>query len=77
MIRKNITIGLVAHDGRKPKMAEWANRNRDGLRQFKLVGTEGTAKKISQIIGLEVKSLGDGPNGGDITIAYDILKGRR
>jgi len=74
MIRKKITIGLVAHDGRKLKMVEWVNRNRKELRQFKLVGTGSTAKKISQIIGLEVESLGNGPDGGDIRIAYNILE---
>jgi methylglyoxal synthase len=74
MTRKEVTIGLVAHNGRKLKMAEWANRNRKELREFKLVGTGGTAKKISQITGLEVESLGHGPNGGDIRIAYNILE---
>lgn len=74
MLRKEITIGLVAHDGRKMKMVEWVNRNRKKLRQFKLVGTGGTAKKISQVTGLEVESLGHGPNSGDIRIAYNILE---
>ena len=74
MTQKKITIGLVAHDVRKFKMAELANRNRRELRQFKLVGTGGTAKKISRITGLEVESLGHGPNGGDIRIAYNILE---
>lgn len=74
MTKKEVTIGLVAHDGRKLKMAEWANRNRESLRRFKLVGTGGTAKKISQITGLEVESLGHGPNGGDIRVAYNILE---
>jgi len=74
MARKEITIGLVAHDGRKLKMAEWANRNRKTLRRFKLIGTGGTAKQINQIAGLEVESLGHGPNGGDIRIAYNILE---
>jgi len=74
MMRKKITIGLVAHDERKLKMVEWVNRNRKELRQFKLVGTGSTAKKISQIIGLDVESLGNGPDGGDIRIAYNILE---
>ena len=73
-MRKKITIGLVAHDGRKLKMAEWVNRNRKELRQFRLVGTGSTAKKISQITGLEVESLGHGPNGGDVRVAYNILE---
>ena len=67
-------MGLVAHDGRKMKMLKWANDNRKKLRQFKLVGTGSTAKKISQITGLEVESLGHGPNGGDLRVAYNILE---
>ena len=73
--KKKVTIGLVAHDGRKLKMVEWANRNRKELRRFKLVGTGGTAKKISKITGLKVESLGHGPDSGDITIAYHISEG--
>jgi len=74
MTEKKITIGLVSHNGRKLKMAEWVNLNRESLRKFRLVGTGGTAKKISKITGLNVEDLGHGPNGGDIRIAYNILE---
>jgi len=74
--RKKITIALVSHDNRKPNLAEWVNKNREELQQFKLIGTSGTAKQISKITGLKVKELGHGPTGGDIMIAHDILVGK-
>lgn len=72
---KKHTIALVAHDARKQDLVEWANYNKEKLSNFNLVGTEGTAKSINNITGLNVKSLGHGPDGGDIIIAHDVLKG--
>lgn len=69
------TIALIAHDGRKQDMVEWANYNKGTLENFNLVGTSGTAKAISNITGLEIKSLGHGPNGGDVYIAHQLLEG--
>ena len=73
MTEKKVTIGLVSHDGRKTAMVAWVNHNREGLRRFNLVGTNGTAKAINKVVRLEVKTLGHGPFGGDIRIANSIL----
>ena len=54
------TIALVAHDSRKQDMIEWANFNKEILKNFNLIGTEGTAKAINRITGLNVGSLGMG-----------------
>lgn len=70
------TIALVAHDSRKQDLVEWANFNKDKLSNFKLVGTEGTAKAISNVAGLKVDSLGHGPDGGDTYIAYEVLENK-
>lgn len=72
MMKEKPVIALVAHDGRKMKLLEWVRNNWEELQQFELVGTKGTAKRISQIIGLKVKSLGHGPHGGDIAIAHNV-----
>ncbi|MBN2829879.1 MAG: methylglyoxal synthase, partial [Candidatus Cloacimonetes bacterium] len=40
-----------------------------------LVGTQGTARNVTNITGLNVKPLGHGPDGGDIVIASHILEG--
>ncbi len=73
---KKVTIALIAHDNRKMRMVEWVNQNRDILaKHCQLVATEGTAKSIRQITGLEVATKGHGPEGGDVRVAYDILEG--
>jgi len=69
------TIALIAHDTRKMDIAEWANYNKEKLKNFNLVGTSGTALIIKNITGLDVKTLGHGPDGGDIYIAKEILDG--
>lgn len=59
------TIALVAHDQRKQDMMEWVNYNKEKLSKFHLVGTQGTATSINNITGLDIESLGHGPDGGD------------
>ena len=70
----DITIALVAHDNKKIDMVEWANNNKETLKEYKLLGTEGTARRINQVTGLQIENIGHGPNGGDIHIAYNILE---
>ncbi|MCG8569457.1 MAG: methylglyoxal synthase [Spirochaetes bacterium] len=67
------TIALVAHDECKQDLVEWANYNKKTLKEFKLVGTSGTAKMIHNITGLVIDSLGHGPDGGDVFIAHGVL----
>ncbi len=74
--RKRITIGLIAHDNRKIRMLEWVNGNRELLKNYPLKGTEGTAKIVKDVTGLNVQAIGHGPEGGDVEIAYNILKGK-
>src|SRR6056297_1289213 len=68
------TLALIAHDGRKQDILEWASFNKGTLSNFKLVGTKGTAKLLSNVTGLNVKPLGHGPDGGDIVIANEVLQ---
>ena len=68
------TIGLVSHDNKKMDMVEWCNTNKNKLKEYKLYGTEGTARRINQVTDLEVKDIGHGPDGGDVHIAYNILE---
>ena len=70
------TIGLVSHDNKKMDMVEWCNTNKSKLKEYKLYGTEGTARRINQVTDLEVKDIGHGPDGGDVHIAYSILEGK-
>ena len=70
---ENKTIGLVAHDTQKIDIVDWCIKNNKYLKDYTLVGTEGTSKKINQITSLRVKDIGHGPDGGDVHIAYNIL----
>ena len=70
----DVTIALVAHDNKKIDMVEWANNNKETLKEYKLLGTEGTARRINQVTSLQIENIGHGPNGGDIHIAYNILE---
>ncbi len=72
---KKLTLALVAHNTQKLAMAEWANKHKEALQEYELVGTLGTSKHVSNITGLSVKPLGHGPEGGDIVIASHILEG--
>jgi methylglyoxal synthase len=73
-------IALVAHDGRKDELVDWAKTNRHELAQHELFGTGGTGTLISSETGLKVHRFLSGPLGGDqqigaaiATRALDIL----
>lgn len=68
-------IALVAHDGKKDEMLDWANRWRDELARHELLGTGTTARRISKELGLEVEGLMSGPLGGDQQIGARIAEG--
>lgn len=52
------TIGLVAHDHMKLDIVEWCVKHKDKLKNFRLLGTEGTAKRIRDVTGLEIGNIG-------------------
>ncbi|SEM78848.1 methylglyoxal synthase [Halomonas caseinilytica] len=67
-------IALIAHDGKKEEMLEWAGRWRDTLAEHELIGTGTTANRISRQLGLEVEPLMSGPLGGDQQIGARIAE---
>ncbi len=68
-------IALVAHNEKKSEMLAWVKRHIDELRNHKLIGTTNTSKLLNSVLDLEVEEFGHGPNGGDILLAAQILKG--
>lgn len=68
-------IALVAHDEKKTEMTEWAQKNQEILKDYKLVGTDGTAKKVNRLTDLKVSDIGHGPQGGDLIVAAEIIRG--
>ncbi len=67
-------IALIAHDGQKQDMVEWAVWNRDLLRDAELCGTRHTAKLVSGAIGAPVRALLSGRRGGDAQVGAMIAK---
>lgn len=61
-------IAIIAHDGKKPEMVSFLNKNKDKLKEISLVAT-GTTGKYVENTGLEVEKLLSGPFGGDAQIA--------
>jgi len=68
-------IALVAHDGRKQDMREWAEFNRDLLAGHILFATGTTGRMLSEEVGLPVTRFHSGPLGGDQQIGARIADG--
>ena len=75
IIKKQKSIALIAHDGKKKDMLEWCKTNKDILEKHKLCGTGTTAKMIVDNVGLQVKGYNSGPLGGDQQIGAKIVEG--
>jgi methylglyoxal synthase len=69
------TIALIAHDGKKVEMVEFAKTHLERLAQFDLIATGSTGRIVSVATGLTVKAVRHGPGGGDVQIAAQILEG--
>ncbi|MBB3192609.1 methylglyoxal synthase [Halomonas cerina] len=67
-------IALIAHDGKKDEMLEWAGRWQASLARHQLVGTGTTARRIADRLSLEVEPLMSGPLGGDQQIGARIAE---
>lgn len=62
-------VALIAHDGKKDTMVEFATTYRDVLAGFTLVGTGTTGGRVMDATGLPVTRFLSGPLGGDAQIA--------
>ncbi len=61
-------IAVIAHDGRKPEMVHFLQKNENILKHASLVATGTTGQHVKQA-GLEVDAKLSGPRGGDAQIA--------
>ena len=68
-------IALIAHDGKKQQMVEWARANAEALQNFELCGTGNTSRRVAEASGLNVKSYLSGPLGGDQQIGAHVAEG--
>ncbi len=69
------TIALIAHNGRKTDLLNWAKIHRELLIKHDLIGTTNTSKLLSDMLDIDVQGFGHGPSGGDILLAARILQG--
>ncbi len=75
-IEKIKRIALIAHDGKKAELIQWAEKNKEILSQHFLCGTGTTGSLIHQQTGLPVKMYNSGPLGGDLQIGSRIVEGK-
>ena len=69
-------IALVAHDGCKRAIVEWARDNRDTLAALTLYTTGTTGALLERELGLRVRRLLSGPYGGDAQIGALVAERR-
>ncbi len=70
------SIGLVAHDHKKPALLDWAETHREILQTLQICATGTTGSLLQSNVGLKVKSFLSGPLGGDLQIGTEIAEGR-
>jgi methylglyoxal synthase len=69
-------IALVAHDGQKQNLVEWAKFNRGTLTAHEVWATGTTGAMMEKTLGFPVSKLQSGPLGGDQQIGAMIVEGK-
>src|ERR1700686_819628 len=69
-------VALVAHDGRKEEMAQWAAYNEGTLSRCTLWATQTTGRTLQAALKLKIHLLLSGPLGGDAQLGTLIAEGR-
>jgi methylglyoxal synthase len=69
-------IALVAHDGQKQGLLDWAQYNRAILVEHDLWATGTTGALVEKALGVPVHKLQSGPLGGDQQVGALIVEGR-
>src|SRR5256885_13585836 len=72
---RRLRIILIAHDGKKTDLVEWARFNAGTLGRHELIATAATGDAIRDIPGLDVRILLHGPAGGDAQAGALIATG--
>jgi methylglyoxal synthase len=74
---RRLAVALVAHDAKKPDMADFAAAHREALAGFDLYATGTTGTRVMERCpGLSVTRLKSGPLGGDQQVGAMIAEGR-
>src|SRR5206468_8756031 len=72
---RRLRIILIAHDGKKADLLEWARFNAGTLSRHELIVTAATGEAIREIPGFTVRTLLHGPAGGDAQAGALIATG--
>ena len=72
---RRLRIILIAHDGKKTDLVEWARFNAGTLGRHELIASAATGDAIRGIPGLAVRTLLHGPLGGDAQAGALIATG--
>jgi methylglyoxal synthase len=75
MVKRRLRIALIAHDGQKRDMREWAEWNKTILSGFEIYATQATGEMVAEVTGLTVELLLSGPMGGDAQVGAMIAGG--
>jgi methylglyoxal synthase len=68
-------IALVAHDSKKHDLLDWAEFNRDTLKEHKLYATGTTGRLMEERLERNIIKLQSGPLGGDQQLGAKIVDG--
>lgn len=69
-------LALVAHDGKKDAMLDWAAQRKPVLKRMTLFATGTAGGKLQQALGLSITCLKSGPLGGDAQLGAMIAERR-
>ena len=69
-------IALVAHDGQKQSIVDWAQYNKAILVEHDIWATGTTGMLIEKALGMPVHKLQSGPLGGDQQVGAMIVEGK-
>lgn len=70
------SLALIAHDGKKMAMIEWATQHKEFLQTRPLVATGTTGSRLEEEVGLTVNRMMSGPLGGDLQIGALVCTGQ-
>ncbi|TMT87416.1 methylglyoxal synthase [Haloterrigena sp. H1] len=68
-------IALIAHDRKKPDLIEFAQTHESQLREYDLIATGTTGKRLREETDLGVERMESGPHGGDLMIGAEVAAG--
>ncbi|WP_293032621.1 methylglyoxal synthase [Natronococcus sp.] len=69
-------VALIAHDEKKSDLIEFAQTHEDQLREYELIATGTTGKRLMEETDLEIERKQSGPLGGDLMIGSEVAEER-